>query len=467
MAEFDPGSFRDPNSRVVLRGSKVYRLLGPRALEDWKAFSASKLFRREVELGRIVDTKEIDIGAVLEEPNPSWVAALEHARLPFLSYPYEWCFSMLRDAALLQLDLLSQALDEDLILKDASPFNIQFRDFRPTFIDIGSFQRLVANQIWEAYGQFCQLFLFPLLLQAHKDVPFQPWLAARLDGIPALEMDNLMSWRDLARPGVFAHVYLQAKLRKRYQRLDSDLESSVRAGKFDKRLIQANVQRLGKLVRKLDWSPAASEWSDYANDNSYPEQDREAKRRFVRESLGDRRRELVWDLGCNTGEYSFIAAEQTDLVVAFDADYLAIERLYRQLRRQKRGSILPLVMNLAQPSPPLGWRHQERAGLEQRPKPDMTLALALVHHLALSANVPLGEFVSFAAALGGELLVEFPTREDAMVKRLLGRKTEQHPDYSRDSFERELGRHFFVRKTLDLLGGHRRLYHAVPRATPS
>ena len=467
MAEFDPGSFRDPNSRVVLRGSKVYRLLGPRALDDWNAFSASELFKRELELGRIVDTKEIDIGAVLEEPNPSWVAALEHVRLPFLSYPYEWCFSMLRDAALLQLDLLSQALDEDLILKDASPFNIQFRGFRPTFIDIGSFQRLATNQIWEAYGQFCQLFLFPLLLQAHKDVPFQPWLAARLDGIPALEMDNLMSWRDLARPGVFAHVYLQAKLRKRYQRLDSDLESSVRAGKFDKRLIQANVQRLGKLVRKLDWSPAASEWSDYANDNSYPEQDREAKRRFVRESLGDRRRELVWDLGCNTGEYSFIAAEQTDLVVAFDADYLAIERLYRQLRRQNRGSILPLVMNLAQPSPPLGWRHQERAGLEQRPKPDMTLALALVHHLALSANVPLGEFVSFAAALGGELLVEFPTREDAMVKRLLGRKTEQHPDYSRDSFERELGRHFFVRKTLDLLGGHRRLYHAVPRATPS
>lgn len=465
MAEFDPGSFRDPNSRVVFRREKVYRLLGSQAFEDWKALLASQLFKRELELGRIVETRQVDIDSVLTEPDPNWVAALEHERLSFLSYPYEWCFGMLRDAALFQLELLSQALAEELILKDASPFNIQFRDLRPTFIDIGSFQRLAANQTWEAYSQFCQLFLFPLLLQAHKDVPFQPWLAARLDGIPAIEMANLMSWRDLVRPGVFTHVYLQAKLRKRYQSLDSELESSVRTGQFEKQMILVNLQRLSKLIRRLEWSPPSSEWSEYSDDNSYAEDDRELKRSFVRESLGTRRRGLVWDLGCNTGEYSIVASDHADLVVAFDADHLAIERFYRRLRREGRTSILPVVMNLAQPSPALGWRSRERASLEQRPKPDLALVLALVHHLALSANVPLSEFMAFAASLTGELIIEFPTREDAMVQRLLARKSEQHPEYSRAAFEQALNRHFRVLRTVDLIGGHRRLYHAARKST--
>ena len=240
---------------------------------------------------------------------------------------------MLKDAALLQLELLQDALAEGMILKDASSFNVQWIGSRPIFIDIPSFTRLVPGEPWVGYRQFCQLFLFPLFLQAYKDSPFQPWLRGSLDGISPQDCRQLMSARDLLRPGVFSHVYLQAKAQARYaesgQQPPQDkpnrqhnLKRDLRNAGFHTALIQANIRRLRKLIQRLSWQRSRSTWSDYTHHLPYTEGEQAQKADFVRRVTHARSWSMVWDLGCNTGTFSRIAAQNATTVVAMDVDTL-------------------------------------------------------------------------------------------------------------------------------------------------
>jgi hypothetical protein len=458
----DPGSFRDPHSRVFFEGEDVYRALSAEGLADWEAVESSRLFPAWVESGRLVATERAD--GAMPDLGDEWAALLRHERVPFVSYPYEWPFGMLKDAALLELDLLIAALDEDLILKDASPYNVQWRGSRPLFIDVGSIQRLAPGEPWAGYRQFCSLFLYPLMLQAWKDIEFQPWLRGSVEGIPPPQMRNLLSLRDRFRRGATTHVVLHARLERRYGDRGRDVRRELRAAGFDKKLVRANAQGLAKVVRGLTWEPAPSEWSGYAETAPYETADAERKAAFVREAVTAIRPRLVWDLGANDGAYSRIAAAHADYVVAADGDHVVVEQLYRTLRAEKEARILPLVLDVADPSPGLGWRGRERAALDQRGRPDLVLALALVHHLAITRNVPLAELVDWLAGLGGALVVEFVTPEDAMVERLLAPKREGlHGDYRRDEFERALGDRFSVANTLEVCGGRRVLYLGRPR----
>ncbi len=465
---FDAGSFRDRESRVFYRDSRVLRALSQPALDDWRALAASSFFDRLQEAGKIVPTRELDSGELdSEELGPPWVAVLEHERIPYVSYPYEWSFSMLRDAALVQLDLLLAALSEDMVLKDSSSYNIQWRGPKPAFIDITSFERRTEGDPWAGYLQFCQLFLYPLLLTAHRDVPFAPWLRGAIDGITPEECNRLFSWRDRLRPGVLADVYLQAKLHARTADKEGHVRQDMRKAGFRKELIVHNVQRLRKIVRKLAWRRQASEWSAYAETSSYDRENQTIKETFVARAAAHRPWPLVWDLGANTGVFSRIAAEHADYVVAFDADHLAIEHLYRSLRQDGPGNILPLVSNLADPSPALGWRHRERKALAERPSPDLTLCLALIHHLSLTANVPVAEIVDWLASLSTHLVIEFVTKDDAMVKKLLQNKDDIYDDYEQEVFEKLLGHRFEIVEQETFHDGTRTLYFARPRSSPS
>ena len=392
------------------------------------------------------------------------MAALRHERIPFVSYPYEWTFSMLQDAALLQLDLLKDALGEDLILKDATPYNVQFRGARPIFIDVGSFEALRAGEPWAGYRQFCMLFLYPLLLQALAGVPFQPWLRGSIDGITPEQARRLLSGRDLFRRGVFTHVYLHAKLERRYGDRSRDVKRELRSAGFSKELVHANVRRLHKLVRSLEWQPGGSAWAEYGTTNTYTDEDAERKAAFVRTAAVARRPALVWDIGCNDGRYSRVAAEAAEYVLAIDADHAVLDRLYRELRDERSEKIVPLLVDVADPSPALGWRNRERQTLPERGRPDLTLCLAVVHHLAITRNVPFAEFLEWLGGLGTSLVIEFPTPDDPMVKRLLAAKREGlHADYNRASFERALGAAFELERSEELASGTRILYYAHPR----
>jgi SAM-dependent methyltransferase len=463
-ARREPGSFRDPESRVFYAGAGVYRALSPRGSADFEALAGSGL----LDDPRIVGTEVVEsapVDAVLTE-RPAGV--LRHERIPFVSYPYEWTFSMLKDAALLQLDLLLAALDRDLVLKDSTPYNVQFTGARTVFIDVGSFERLREDELWVGYRQFCMLYLFPLLLQATKGMAFQPWLRGSIDGIPPAEVRALMSLRDRFRRGYTTNVFLHARLDQRDDGNRAAIKSQLRRPGFGKQVILANVRKMRKLVARLEWNPPRSVWTTYGEANSYTDDDARHKDAFVRAIATSRSWPLVWDLGCNNGRYSRIAAEGAQQVVAIDADQGPVELLYRELRAAVAAgdsvNILPLTMNVADPSPGLGWRGLERKPLLARGRPDLVLVLALVHHLAIGANVPIAEIVDWLASLGAALLVEFPAREDPMVQKLLSAKREGlHPDYDRGSFERCLHDAFDVQRREDLGSGTRTLYFATPR----
>ena len=388
---------------------------------------------------------------------------LKHELIPFVSYPYEWTFSQLKDAALVQLDLLLAALEKDLVLKDSSPYNVQWRGARPVFVDVGSFERMREGEPWVGYRQFCMLYLYPLLLQSLKDVRFHPWLRGSIDGITPTEMRGLMSFRDRFRRGMTTNVFLHARLERSYADRAKEVKSDVKR-LMKKELVVANVRKMRKLVERLSWDPPEGVWVAYGERNSYTDDDARRKDDFVREVATSRQWPLVWDIGCNNGRYSRIAAEGADHVVAVDADQGPVELLYRTLRDEGDEKILPLTMNLADPSPGLGWRGLERRPLHERGTPDLVLALALVHHVAISANVPVREFVDWLASLRCSLVIEFPTREDPMVKKLLAPKREGlHPDYELGNFERVLNDAFEVERSERLQSGTRVLYFARPK----
>jgi hypothetical protein len=453
----ETGSFRDPDSRVFLREGAVYRALSRAGLEDWEALAATPLVADE----RLIATEPAELDDLPELTGEPAAGALRHERVPFLSHPYEWPFSMLKDAALLQLALGREALAHDLTLKDASAYNVQWRGAQPVFIDVGSFERLRPGEPWAGYRQFCMLFLYPLMLQAYRGVPYHAWLRGSIDGIAPADARGLLPKR---RRGVLTHVVMHARLEARYG--DSDgrqVKRELKRAGFGKELLDANLRRLEKLVRRLEYRPGRTAWTEYGATNTYTDAEAGLKAEFVRTAASRHAGGLAWDLGCNDGTYSRVAAEHAALVVALDADHATVDGLYRALRDEQRRDILPLVMSVTDPSPDLGWRGRERASLERRGTPDLALALALVHHVAITGNVPIAEFLGWLRSLDCTLVIEFPDREDPMVQRLLSGKTETaNPDYDRATFERALGDRFEIARTERL--GTRTLYEAHPRA---
>jgi hypothetical protein len=437
------------------------RGISARALANWEKLSAAPFFREHVARGSIVATDRVEPpeGA----PSREWAAFLKHVRIPFISYPYEWTFGMLKDAALLHLELMLAALDASIIMKDSSAYNIQWNGAQPVFIDILSFEALGPGEPWIGYRQFCELFLYPLMLQAYKGADFRPYLRGSINGIPARAVRPLMSARDLTRPGVLMHVVAQNALQQRYAN-GGNVRGSLAAAGFDKRLIVRNVQGLKKIIAGLEPGGSKTEWADYTRTHSYEDAEFQAKCAFVRNAASRRQWRLAWDLGCNTGTFSRIAAEHADYVVAMDGDWMAIEQLYRaQQGRPDRTRILPLVIDLADPSPAQGWRGQERKALPERGRPDLTLCLALVHHIVISANIPLRDFVGWLAGLGTSLVIEWVGRDDEMVQTLLRNKDDQYYDYNAETFEAALSEHFDIESSRPLKGGKRTIYFALAR----
>jgi len=417
MTEIESGSFRDRNNRVLYADDRVLRGLSEEAYSNYSRLIKTDFFRNFIQTGKLIQTEQVDSQDKSAEGIDGWHAILQHELIPVISYPYEWSFSMLGDAALLHLDLLSSALDEGMILKDSSSFNIQWKGSLPVHIDIPSFEILKQGEPWVGYRQFCEMFLYPLMLQSYKGVFFNPLLRGRIDGIEADQMNGLMSFRDLFRKGVFTHVYLNSKMQSRYSDSSEDMKGTLASAGFHVELIKANVRKLKKIIGKLRYLSQKTLWAEYADNTSYSDTDGDKKADFVRSAVKTRKPRLTWDLGCNTGFFSKIAAEHSDYVVAMDGDHLAVENLYHVLKAENNTRILPLTSNLADPSPNLGWRGTERKDLLSRGKPDIILCLALVHHMSIASNIPLEEIIDWLRDTGAELVIEFVTRKDEMVRR--------------------------------------------------
>ena len=456
----EPGSFRDPDGRVVYgEGGRVLRALGRDGATAWEELADSDLLRHLTDQGRVVGTR---IASDLDAETLGCAAILEHDRVPFVSYPFEWTFEMLRDAAVLHLEIVLEALSEGMTTKDGTAYNVQWRGSSPLFIDLCSFTRSSGGP-WQGYRQFCETFLNPLLLQAYRGVDFHPWLRGRLHGIPTTQMRRLLSGRDLLRKGVLTHVVLHELFQRRSAEGAQAAGAVLKNAGFDLGVTRTVVAELLRLVERLNWRPRPSPWSAYPEERPYSAEDLHHKADFVREAVRAAVPRLVWDLGCNDGAFSRVAAAHADYVVAMDGDHAIVERLYRSLRAGGGSNILPLVADVTDPSPAVGWRGKERRTLHDRGGPDVVLCLALVHHLAITANIPLDEILSWLRSLGGRVVIEFVERSDPMVQRLLANKAIEHAEYSRATFEALLARRFAVARRLPLPSGTRTLYDAAPK----
>jgi hypothetical protein len=453
MGPSDPGSFRDPASHVVLEAGSVLRLLDDRGLANWRAIADSAFVRRAVESGRLVSSEEV--------PPPEGAAgALRHERVPVITYPYEWTFSMLRDAALLQLDLLSEGLADGVTIKDATPYNIQFVANAPLFIDVGSFEPYREGEPWLGYRQFCRQFLYPLLLRAWAGVPFQPWLRGDPEGPSADQMRRLLPARRRLHPAALLHVELQARAERTMR--GRAVRSSLAEAGFGAELIQANVRRLRSLIESLEWEGDEGDWSGY-HGCDHVGRDRSAKTAFLQQSLADIEPGVVLDLGANDGHFSLVAAGSGALAVAVDADEAVLDRLYRQVGATQT-SIVPVLSELSNPSPSQGWAGVERPALFDRVGADLVLAFGLIHHLIYTASVPPGHVVDWLASFDSPVIVEFVGPEDPMVEQLTANKRadELHPARDREGFEGLVGRRFQVVRAHELEGGTRVLYDLRP-----
>lgn len=451
MERADPGSFRDPASRVVLHDESVIRVLDERGLSDWRALAGTTLYGEASADGRLIPATET-------QGEPGAAGALEHPRLGFISYPFEWTFSMLKDAALLQLDLMERALAEGMILKDATPYNVQFPEGRPQFIDIGSFETYRKGEPWVGYRQFCRQFLYPLMLRAWSGVPFQPWLRGDPEGPTAAQMWSLLPARRKASPAALLHVGLQARAEARLQ--GQAVRGSLSEAGFSSEMILTNVRKLRSLIESLHWDASEGTWGGYrACDHVV--RDRDDKTSFLAAALDAASPSTVLDLGANDGHFSRVAAERGAAAVSVDGDEAVLDRLYRSIDRGT--PITPVLADLSNPSPSQGWAGVERPALFRRVRPDLVVAYGLIHHLTYTASVPPRRVVEWLAGFDAPVVVEFVAPDDPMVGRLTANKRpeELHPDRDRASFELLVGEHFRVVDHLDLAGGTRRLYSLV------
>ncbi len=451
--EVEPASWRDPSGFVYRRDGVVHRQIQPSFAAEWRHFLDSGLQARLVERRMLIGHEEAPLSDAFDR---SAHLIIRPEPIDLISYPYEWTFGELRDAALLTLDAQLEALSHGMTLRDASAYNVQFRGVRPVLIDSLSFARLEPDAPWVAYRQFCEHFLAPLALMAMRDIRCGRLLRSGIDGVPLDLAARLLPGSSRLRLGLGAHLHLHA----RSQRQHADSAGSGRKARLSLSRQIALIQSLRSTVSGLHWEPAGTEWADYADHTSYDDEATRSKEAIVSAMLSaSAGGATVWDLGANTGRYSAIASRLGRRVIAFDIDPAAAERHYRSLRRDGRTDTTPLVMDLADPSPALGWAHQERRSLQERGGDGVLLALALVHHLAIGRNVPLRMLLGWLAELGSELIIEWVPREDAMAQRLLAAREDIFERYTEDEFRTALAKRWTEVGRSPIEGTARVLYH--------
>lgn len=449
--EIEPGSFRDPSGYIFSRDGILYRQVNVRYKDTYDALMASGLYDALVNDGLLIPHAEADIAAGAPE---SAYKVIQPERIPFISYPYEWCFSQLRDAALVTLAIQKKALDFGFTLKDASAYNIQFERNKPVFIDTLSFERYTPGTPWLAYKQFCQHFIAPLFLMHFRDPRLIQLHRVFIDGIPLDLASGLLPQKSWLSFPAFIHIHMHARSQKRHQ----DTSIRVSGVQVPEHALRGLLDNLEKTVKNLDLRGAPSEWLQYyTTDNNYTQTALEHKREIVSQFLLDIRPRNVWDLGANIGTFSQMAALQGIDVVSFDLDPLCVEAHYRSLT-DKEWHILPLVLDLTNPSPGIGWANSERKTLSDRGPADCAMALALVHHLAISNNVPLSRIAEYLAGICRTLIIEFVPETDSQVHRLMLNRESIFSEYNRGNFERAFSRYFEILNSLPIRESGRVVY---------
>ena len=434
----EKGSFRDPAGKIYYKNDRVFRKLTTLGINRFLELEQSDIISKSIKKGFLIETKEVENKDNANEDNKELI--LEHEKIQYISYPYEWSFSQLKDAAIFHLDFHLFLLENNATLIDASAYNIQFIGSKLKFIDVLSIQKYIEGEYWIGHKQFCENFLNPLILKSKKGIKFNNWFKGNLEGIETNELNNLLTIFDKFSYNIFVHVHLLNKLEKKYISRKSLKPIIKNSKKISKKSLIAILSQLKKFISGLKDYKSISTWDDYSINNSYSIEDKNKKKNCVAQFCKKNNFELIADLGCNDGEYSILSLENgCKNVVGFDFDINAINKAYKN-SNSKNLNFLPLHFDASNPSSNVGWYQRERKGFIERAKFDAVIALAFEHHLAIAKNVPLDDVISWLVSLAPTGLIEFVPKEDETIQKMLEFKGDIFPKYTKENFEKYLSK---------------------------
>lgn len=448
------GSFRDPAGTVFRLDGELYRQVNIGYGEDYARLMGSGLYGRLTSEGLLIPHEEAQVPPL---ESSDCLLVLKPVQVPFVSYPFEWCFGQYREAALATLKIQKIAMEYGMTLKDASAYNIQFHRGSPVLIDTLSFTAYRPGEPWTAYRQFCQHFLAPLLLMAKVDIGLGGLMRVYLDGIPAAVAGAMLPFRTFFSLPILIHIHFQGWA-QRTGRKGIVSKRNARTGSVSKRQLAGIIDSLESLLGGLRLKAGRSQWADYYAETNYSATAFAHKQAVVKEMLVKTAPGTVWDLGANTGLFSRLASDAGIPTVAFDLDPMAVECNWNRLRENGERDLLPLVMDFGNPTPGIGWENRERESLLSRAGADTVLALALVHHLAIGLNIPLGHIVRFLAGLSRYAIIEFVPKSDSQVAGMLETREDVFPGYTESGFETAFAERFLLVDKIPIRDSRRTLY---------
>ncbi|HEY9361855.1 MAG TPA: hypothetical protein VIQ00_01235 [Chitinophagaceae bacterium] len=443
-----PASYRDPSGFIFEKGGIIYRQVNICFKEHFDHFIKSGLYAQLVEKKMLLPHEEVEENLTADS---QYYKCLKPAQLSFISYPYEWCFEMLKDAALLTLQLAKESLNYGMMLKDSPAFNIQWHEGRLIFIDTLSFEKREDGKPWIAYRQFCEQFLAPLLLMHYSGNPLQELLLAYPEGIPIKTCASLLP----AKSKFSLYTYLHAHL---HSRLSGKKENPGKQHFFSEKKLENLLKSLEALINSLHLKENKSAWSGYYKEVENRKDYLQQKKQIVESWIDKSKARTAADLGANEGEFSTLLGQKNIQTLAADFDAFCINRLYKRIKSSQEKNVLPLVINLANPSPSIGVNNQERNSFIDRTNVDLALALALIHHLCVGRNIPFDMVAAFFKSVCSTLIIEFVPKEDEKVKFMLQQKKDIYDWYKEENFVNAFSEYFEVIDKQIISGTQRVLY---------
>ncbi|MFZ2152765.1 MAG: SAM-dependent methyltransferase [Microgenomates group bacterium] len=440
----ESGSFRDPSGHVYYQDGQIFRQINHSYQDNYQLLMSSGLYDDLVKSQQLISHTEIT--------SPRGIyKIIQPTPIPFISYPYEWCFSQLQQAALLTLNIQKKCLHYGLSLKDASAFNIQFIGKKPIFIDTLSFEKYVPDSPWVAYRQFCQHFLAPLALMSYTDIKLHKLSQLYLDGIPLDLASHLLPASARLNFGIFGHLILNATSQQIMAAEQEDKQKYHLSLTALENLVESLINTVSNLTPKI----RKSTWGQYYSHTNYDQLAFKKKADLVSRFLRKTSTKTVLDLGANNGLFSQIAAKTEAYVISADYDEKSVEDNFTH---SGSSTILPLVIDFMNPSPNSGWANTERKSFWDRLNVDVIMMLATIHHLAIANNLPFSHIASLISHHCRYLIIEFVDKQDSQVQILLSHRQDIFTNYDQATFETEFGKYFKIISREPILHSHRCLY---------
>ena len=445
-----PSSFRDPSGFIFEKDGMYFRQVNHSYSQHYDMLMNSGLYVQLTSEQHLVKHEEIEFSASQQKDA---YKILKPYPVKFITYPYEWCPDQLKDAALLTLKLLRTSVDYGMILKDASPFNIQFVEGKPTFIDTLSFEKYDESKPWIAYRQFCNMFLFPLYLSHYLKTDIHKILITYPEGIPVEITSRLLPLKSSFSLGVWLHVYLQNTV--------GNSGKNIKTDNFSKKKLLNVVTHLENIILKLNSRTVSSQWIDYYESSIIGKNYLTEKEHIIRNIIRELPVTSIIDLGCNDGHFAYIFAEHGFEVIAADSDSRSIGALYADVKNRQIKNILPLLLDVANPSPAIGFRNKERSAFHTRVKTEVVLALALVHHLAIGKNISLEALAAYFNDIATISIIEWVPRGDEKVEQMIATRPDIFINYTQENFESAFSKHFRIKNRHQIKDTQRVIYEMI------